>query len=215
MSYHPQAKEYRAKTVSLSAPQSSRIVLILLFGGLLYWMYSVRLLILPDSIAEIIGIGQQHDTNDTSIDLEELDGAVRNHASTQRVMVDFDIDYESLREAFLLEPEPDGVFVEMKYTYGGNIEVNSSDVNNDSAPVSGILPINSSSGSIRFYRNGSSFRISDFDISGTLTKVIIGDSSTTYYRDQASGEFRASRARRASRPKARLDCLRSTVFSRS
>lgn len=72
------------------------VVLILLFGGLLYWMYSVRLLILPDSIAEIIGIGQQHDTNDTSIDLEELDGAVRNRASTQRVMVDFDIDYESL-----------------------------------------------------------------------------------------------------------------------
>ena len=167
------------------------VVLILLFGGLLYWMYSVRLLILPDSIAEIIGIGQQHDTNDTSIDLEELDGAVRNRASTQRVMVDFDIDYESLREAFLLEPEPDGVFVEMKYTYGGNILVNSSDVNNDSAPVSGILPINSSSGSIRFYRNGSSFRISDFDISGTLTKVIIGESSTTYYRDQASGEFRS------------------------
>ena len=167
------------------------VVLILLFGGLLYWMYSVRLLILPDSIAEIIGIGQQHDTNDTSIDLEELDGAVRNRASTQRVMVDFDIDYESLREAFLLEPEPDGVFVEMKYTYGGNILVNSSDVNNDSAPVSGILPINSSSGSIRFYRNGSSFRISDFDISGTLAKVIIGDSSTTYYRDQASGEFRS------------------------
>lgn len=167
------------------------VVLILLFGGLLYWMYSVRLLILPDSIAEIIGIGQQHDTNDTSIDLEELDGAVRNHASTQRVMVDFDIDYESLREAFLLEPEPDGVFVEMKYTYGGNILVNSSDVNNDSAPVSGILPTYSSSGSIRFYRNGSSFRISDFDISGTLTKVIIGDSSTTYYRDQASGEFRS------------------------
>ena len=131
------------------------VVLILLFGGLLYWMYSVRLLILPDSIAEIIGIGQQHDTNDTSIDLEELDGAVRNRASTQRVMVDFDIDYESLREAFLLEPEPDGVFVEMKYTYGGNILVNSSDVNNDSAPVSGILPIKSSSGSIRFYRNGS------------------------------------------------------------
>ena len=140
------------------------VVLILLFGGLLYWMYSVRLLILPDSIAEIIGIGQQHDTNDTSIDLEELDGAFRNRASTQRVMVDFDIDYES---------------------------VNSSDVNNDSASVSGILPINSSSGSIRFYRNGSSFRISDFDISGTLTKVIIGDSSTTYYRDQASGEFRS------------------------
>lgn len=167
------------------------VVLILLFGGLLYWMYSVRLLILPDSIAEIIGIGQQGDTNDAAIDLEELDGAVRNHASTQRVMVDFDVDYDSLREAFLLEPEPDGVFVEMKYTYGGDIIVNSSDVSDDSAAISGISPVNSSSGSIRFYRNGNSFRISDFDISGTLTKVIIGDSSTTYYRDQVSGDFRS------------------------
>lgn len=166
------------------------VVLILLFGGLLYWMYSVRLLILPDSIAEIIGI-EQRDTNDAAIDLDELDGAVRNHASTQRVMVDFDINYESLREAFLLEPEPEGVFVEMKYAYRGNVPVNNFDSNDDIATYSGIMPVSSNSGSIRFYRHGSSFRVSDFDISGALTKVIIGDSSTTYYRDQASGEFRS------------------------
>lgn len=176
------------------------IVLLIIFGGLLFGMYSVRLIVLPESISQLLGLGQAHTDDETSDLVDELDGAVRGQAPNEVVEVVFEVDLETLLQAFLDEPRPEGVYIEAEFAYhetnSGILSTQSPQSQSESEaerqqketfsaafePVIGA--------SARFVRDGNRFRAEIFE-SGKTKLLMIGDGTTVFFRDNVTGESRS------------------------
>lgn len=148
-------------------------VLVVVFGVMLFWMYSVKLLILPDSVAELFGIAKGEEQDITPWDTDELAGAVRSGKSTEKIELTFEINYENLRAALLSESEPEGIKQQFLISYYENGAAKSSKT--------------------VVYRFGERFRIEKYDYgSNSLPKMlIIADENTLFYRESGANAARS------------------------
>ena len=168
------------KRDDLAVPHSSApgliilvVLLLIIFGAILYWMCSVRLLILPDFITDLLGLPSNDRYEVVPWDSEALEGAVRNGKSTEKVEISFDTSYENLRAALLGEPEPEGIYQSVRISYYYDDQVSERRV---------ILT-----------RWGDRFRIEKYadDSYGSLVELIVGDGTTASYYDEATGLSRS------------------------
>lgn len=148
------------------------LIAVLLFAGVFYWMYSVKLLWLPESLKKLFGFGANDSDDTLPWDNSELAGAVRSGKSTGDIELFFDVNYETLRAALLGEPEPEGIYQNLRVRYydGG-----------EAVPHRVI-----------FVRDGDRFRIERYadDMMMNLCELIVADDKTLYYRDMSTGELR-------------------------
>ncbi|MCI8388297.1 MAG: hypothetical protein HFE63_07540 [Clostridiales bacterium] len=145
------------------------VAAIAIFGFILYWMYSVKLLIIPDSVMKLFGIRDPSMDSSSLWDDDELLSAVKTKQSTDNIELVFDVNYENLRAALLGEPEPEGISQTVQITYySGN---------------------NSYSRRVQFTRYGENFRIERYY--GKRELLIIGSSTTMYYLDNTTGISRS------------------------
>jgi hypothetical protein len=155
------------------------IFLLIFFGVTLFWMYSIKLLILPDSVAELLGIGDKGTDEPLPWDTGELSGAIKNGKSSEKIELTFDISYENLRAALINESVPEGYYQKLRICYyDKETEI---------------------SHRVVLQRHGEKFRIEKYssnisssqDISSGIEKLIIADNTTLYYHDKISGESRS------------------------
>lgn len=148
------------------------IVLIILFGGVFYWMWSMDMLFLPSFVEDLLGIG---DRNESSWDLGELSNLVKDGKDENGRVVTFEVTYENLRGALLSKAPENGVAIVSKITY----------YNTDTA----------SSRNVAYYRDGSRFRIEQYKIGAgdkmdesTLEVLKISNGDELYVLDCVSGK---------------------------
>lgn len=149
------------------------ILLLIIFGGMLFWMYSVKLLILPESVSELLGLGDKGNDDSLPWDTGELSGAVKSGKSGEKVEMTFDITYENLRSALLSEIEPEGFYQQFRVCYYNNGT--------------------ESPGRVILQRYGEKFRVEKYsrDTSSALEMLIIADETTMFYREGEYGEERS------------------------
>ncbi len=92
------------------------IVVLLLVFLVLYWMYSVKLLILPEPIAKLLGLWED-EGGEMPWDLGELTDMVRDERHPDVTTVSLDLTYENLLAAFLSEKQAEGIYINGKVSY--------------------------------------------------------------------------------------------------
>ena len=93
-------------------------LLLVVFSGMLLWMYSVRLVSIPAGIAGLLGIDQDSRDTETSVDANGLSGMIMTDRPGDGDSIGFELNYSNLRKALLDEPELPGYFQEMLVRYG-------------------------------------------------------------------------------------------------
>lgn len=151
------------------------IALVIIFGGVFYWMWSVDMLFLPSFVEDMLGIGKD---DEPTWDLGALSELVKEGKNESGENVTLDISYENLRKAFLTENSEQGIYLtaRVKY-YSGNEEFHKK---------------------IVYARDGLRWRAeqyytgapSGFD-KAEMESLKISDGRTLYTRDCASGESRS------------------------
>ncbi len=142
-------------------------VLFVVFAGVLFWMYSVRLLEIPRPLAGLLGIGTGDGDPENGLDTS-LSGVVRNGRPDDVEGVGFEFNYENLRGALLSEPEPRGFRQTVRISYGGD----------DSKVV--------------ICRYGDKYRVEKYrNYDGNMTELAIFDEFSVYHLDVKSGESRS------------------------
>ncbi len=168
------------KRDDLAVPHSSApglilliVLLLVIFGGILYWMYSVRLLILPEFITDLFGLPANDLYETVPWDTEALAGAVKNGKSNDKVEVSFETSYENLRAALLSEPEPEGIYQSVRISYCYD------DITSERRVI--------------FMRWGERFRIEKYadDSYNNLVETVIGSGTTASYYDADTGLSRS------------------------
>ena len=142
-------------------------VLFVVFTGVLFWMYSVRLLEIPRPLAGLLGIGTGDGDPGNGLDTS-LSGVVRNGRPDDVEGVGFEFNYENLRGALLSEPEPRGFRQTVRISYGGD------------------------ESKVVICRYGDKYRVEKYDKSGEkMTGLAIFDDFSVYHLDVSSGESRS------------------------
>lgn len=146
------------------------IAMVIVFGAVFAWMYSMDLLFLPDFAKDIFGISD--DDGDVRWDLGALSEIVKSERDEGGEVVTFDVTYENLRAAFLSEEAPEGLYL--------------------SADVSYYADGEASTRRIRYYRDGDRFRTETYAIgdSEMLETLKIANSEHVTVIDRTTGESR-------------------------
>ncbi|MBQ8508837.1 MAG: hypothetical protein IJ493_02910 [Clostridia bacterium] len=155
-------RSYTLGTVILIA------IAVLLIGGVLVWMYSVKLLTLPDFVTELFGIEDGSGENDLPWDTGELSGIVKGGKSEEGVELTFDITYENLRQALLTEPEPEGLSMTVSARWQADEY--------------------SRERTVFYWRRGGSVRAELYDDSANIpTTIVLADDERVYFYDSGAG----------------------------
>lgn len=93
-------------------------LLLVVFSGMLLWMYSVRLVSIPAGIAGLLGIDQDSRDTETSVDANGLSGMIMTDRPVDGDSIGFELNYSNLRKALLDEPELPGYRQELLVRYG-------------------------------------------------------------------------------------------------
>lgn len=142
-------------------------VLFVVFAGVLFWMYSVRLLEIPRPLAGLLGIGTGDGDPENGLDTS-LSGVVRNGRPDDVEGVGFEFNYENLRGALLSEPEPRGFRQTVRISYGGD------------------------ESKVVICRFGDKYRVEKYrNYDGNMTELAIFDEFSVYHLDVKSGESRS------------------------
>lgn len=142
-------------------------VLFVVFAGVLFWMYSVRLLEIPRPLAGLLGIGTGVGDPENGLDTS-LSGVVRNGRPDDVEGVGFEFNYENLRDALISEPEPQGFRQTVRISYGGD------------------------ESKVVICRFGDKYRVEKYkDPEKDMTEVVIFDDFSVYHLDTSSGESRS------------------------
>ena len=146
--------------------------LLVVFSGMLLWMYSVRLVTIPAGIAGLLGIDQNSRDTETSVDANGLSGMIMTDRPGDDDSIGFELNYSNLRRALLDEPELPGYRQEMLVRYGQSDQ-----------PVSVTLS-----------RSGGKTRVEVYETSAGGEKervqLMIYD-TTVYILDDRTGESRS------------------------
>ena len=146
--------------------------LLILFSGMLLWMYSVRLLTIPAGLAGLLGIDQNSRDTGTSDSADGLAGMIITDRTADEEPIGFELNYANLRKAILDEPELPGYRQELLVRYGQS-----------DSPVS-----------VTLNRAGEKARIEVFETAAGGEKervqLIIYD-TTVYILDDRTGESRS------------------------
>lgn len=89
------------------------IAMIIVFGAVFAWMYSMDMLFLPSFIEDFLG----EDEDDLPWDLGSLSTLVKNGKDESGEVVTFDITYENLRAALLGAQREDGIYISADVSY--------------------------------------------------------------------------------------------------
>lgn len=143
--------------------------MIVVFGAVFVWMYSVDLLFLPDFVENIFGIGGDGDAVYTQ---DELSGIVAPKREDDGDTAVFDITYENLRAALVSKKPPEGYYLSADIGYYGD---------------SGV-----SAHRIRVWRDGDRFRTESYADSTTEHPrlLCIGDAESILVNDMQGGDVR-------------------------
>ncbi|MBE6613430.1 MAG: hypothetical protein E7632_13175 [Ruminococcaceae bacterium] len=149
------------------------LLVVFIFTGLvMYWMYTVDLLRVPDWAAKLFGIGGPG-AGDLPWDLGELSEIVDNGKSPDDATLTLDLTYENLVGAFLTEEQAEGIYVNARVSYYDDGE---------EVPHRVI-----------YRRRGDEFRAEIYETNSTakLDTLKIRSGSSMYVRDAESGKFRS------------------------
>lgn len=151
------------------------VVMVIVFGTVFYWMWSMDMLFLPSFVEEWIGLDD--DSDELPWDLGTLSALVKSGKDADGETVTFDITYENLRSALLAEEPCEGIYLSAKVNYYA-----------DGEP---------STRRIVYYRDGERFRVELYPIERAdemtapgLETLKVADSDTLFVYDRASGESR-------------------------
>ena len=144
------------------------IAMVIIFGAVFAWMYSMDLLFLPDFVENILGFS---DRGKDGGDLGALSEIVKNGKSGDYSEFTFDASYENLRDAFLREPASEGIYICADIGYYKDGEA--------------------SERRIRFWKNGDMFRSETYAIGDQdkLETLKIGDAEYLTVIDRQTSEF--------------------------
>jgi len=95
-------------------------VLVAFFGGVLYWMYSVRLLNPDNAIMRLLGIYVDETDNELPWDTGKLSGLIQGQQTDTNAELTFSLTWENLKSALLLEEKPEGCYQNVEITYYSN-----------------------------------------------------------------------------------------------
>jgi len=142
--------------------------MILVFGAVFAWMYSMDLLFLPDFIKNIFGLGDKDEA--VVWDMGELQSAVRDGRDSDGKTVTYDITFANLKKAFLESETPKGEFVDAEIRYYAD----------DEPDVQRVC----------LYRNGSDLRseLYSFGTGDKLETVFIRNGKTVNRINKITGE---------------------------
>ncbi len=146
------------------------MVMVIVFGAVFAWMYSVDLLFLPDFIKDIFGLSG--DDAETPWDLGALTEIVKSGKNEYGEVVTFDVTYENLLAAFNEEPIPEGLYL--------------------SADISHYDNGKPSTRRIRYYRDGDRFRAEAYEKGkfNVLETLKIGDAEQVFIVENLTGVSR-------------------------
>ncbi len=146
------------------------IAMVIVFGTVFAWMYSMDLLFLPDFAEKLLGLSD--DDSNPEWNLGALSEIVKEGKNDNGEVLTFDVTYDNLREAFLSEEESDGIYICADISY-----------------YDGDEP---SKKRVRFYKNGDSFRSETYALgdSERLVTLKVADSDKVRITDNATGESR-------------------------
>ncbi len=146
------------------------VAMVVVFGAVFAWMYSMDLLFLPDFAEKLLGLSD--DDTDPSWNLGALSEIVRDGKGDNGEVLTFDVTYDNLREAFLSEEESDGIYICADISYYDGDEA--------------------SKKRVRFYKNGDRFRSETYSLgdSELLETLKVADSENVKITDNATGESR-------------------------
>lgn len=159
-------------------------VLALVFGAILTWMYSVNLLMIPDSIARFLGISANNGDGDLLIDTS-LAGVIKAERPEDERSISYELSYENFRAALLSENEPEGFRLRMRVKYSSDAEEKlETQIESDEQDKNEFIDIN-------FYRSGDKYRIERLDSQGNMIELAIFNSYSVYYHDYLTGASRS------------------------
>ena len=147
------------------------IAMVIVFGAVFAWMYSMDMLFLPSFIEDLIG-----NNDEPSWDLGALSALVKNEKSEDGELLTFEVSYESLLSALLNSERAEGIYIsaDIKY-YSASQEITRRVV---------------------YYRNGEKFRIESYAAVpesstgvGAFEALKISDGNQICFLDNLSGEF--------------------------
>ncbi len=148
------------------------VVMIIVFGAVFAWMYSMDMLFLPDFVEQLIG--SKDDEDELPWDLGALSEIVKSGKNEQGEEISFDVTYESLREALLSEKPEDGAFITAVIQF-----------------YDGESPV---SQNVTYARDGERFRVQLYEImpqesteAPAIKSLTIADEKTVYFHDYSSG----------------------------
>ena len=149
------------------------ILLFLLFGAMLFWMYSVKLLTIPAGIAALLGIDQSGEETGSPLDTGGIIGMIKTDRPDNSEGIGFEPNYSNLRQAILDEPEAPGYRQELRVAYS-----------EDNISTSVVI-----------YRSGDKARVEIYEAQPSegekiRTELMIFD-STVYLLDDRTGETRS------------------------
>ncbi len=141
-------------------------LLVVIFGLIFWWMYQVRLLILPDWFMRIFGIDPDADNLPWNPDaLSEMVKEGRENGPDEHT---FTVNYESLRQALLHEEKPQGLYLRAKASWGSKADART----------------------VEFRRRGDSVNARLYNADGVGIREIVTDGDTLWYYDGEVGEGR-------------------------
>ncbi len=147
------------------------VAMVIVFGAVFAWMYSMDMLYLPSFIEDIIGKGD----DELSWDLGALSELVKNGKNERGEAVTFDITYENLRTALLESERVDGIYISADVKYYAD----------DGAFVQKVA----------YYRDGERFRVEIYEIAAqgagivpTLKTLKVSDGKEICFTDNSTGE---------------------------
>lgn len=143
------------------------IAMVIVFGAVFAWMYSMDMLFLPSFIEELIG-----NDDEPSWDLGALSELVKNGKNENGEMLTFEVSYESLLTALLNSERAEGIYISADINYYSGAEKQTKRV--------------------MYYRNGEKFRIEFYGTgrtgAGAFETLEICDGKQLFFLDSLSGE---------------------------
>ncbi len=147
------------------------IAMVIVFGAVFAWMYSMDMLFLPSFVEDLIG----KNDDELSWDLGALSELVKSGKDESGESVTFDVSYENLRTALLESEREDGIYIsaDIKYFAGTDAYIRR----------------------VIYYRDGERFRVELYDTAPqsavsvpTLQTTKISDGKKICFIDNKSGE---------------------------
>lgn len=147
------------------------IAMVIVFGAVFAWMYSMDMLFLPSFLEDLIG-----KDDEPSWDLGALSELVKNGKSEDGELLTFDVSYESLLSALLNSERAEGIYISADIKYYSASEEHTRRV--------------------MYYRNGEKFRIESYGAvpenstgAGAFEALKVSDGKQICFLDNLSGEF--------------------------